>query len=230
MKQVVTKGIVLSRTNFGEADRVVTMLTPDTGKVRLMAKGVRRPLSKLAGGIELFSTSNITYLPGKGGLATLVSSRLITHYPRIVADINRTMFGYELLKILNKTTEDVVGQEYFDLLAEMLEALNQPQIAIELIELVFSMQLIEFSGHSPNLQTDTQDKPLSQDQIYSFDYDRMAFRPNERGQFTPDHIKLLRLSQAGQKPERLQNITNLSGLLPADLQLARTIRHQYLRA
>ena len=100
-----TQCIVLLRVDYGEADRIVTVLTPDVGKLTLMAKGVRKVKSKLAGGIELFSTSEITYLPGRGSIATLVSTRLDTHYGTIVSDINRTMLGYELIKLLDKTTE-----------------------------------------------------------------------------------------------------------------------------
>jgi len=115
MKQVVTKGIILARTDFGEADRIITVLTPE-GKVRLMAKGVRRIKSKLAGGIELFSISYITYIPGKGDVSTLISTRLDTYFSTIVSDINRTMFGYDVLKLINRATEDLAGNEYFELL------------------------------------------------------------------------------------------------------------------
>ncbi len=113
MNQIVTKGIVLTRTDYGEADRIITMLTPDQGKVRVIAKGVRRVKSKLAGGIELFSVSSITYIPGRKEIGTLVSTRLQQHFGNIVKDIDRTMLGYELLKRLNKATEDDVDDDYF---------------------------------------------------------------------------------------------------------------------
>ena len=51
MKQFISTGIVLARTDFGEADRILTMLSPDFGKLHLIAKGVRKERSKLAGGI-----------------------------------------------------------------------------------------------------------------------------------------------------------------------------------
>ncbi|MCA9330182.1 DNA repair protein RecO, partial [Candidatus Saccharibacteria bacterium] len=62
MKQIVTVGIVLARINYGEADRIVTILTPDHGKIRLLARGVRKIKSRLAGGIELFSINDLTYI------------------------------------------------------------------------------------------------------------------------------------------------------------------------
>src|SRR4051812_30345333 len=105
MRQIVTKGIVLSRTDFGEADRILTVLTPNEGKISLMAKGVRKIKSKLAGGIELFSISSITFIPGRGEVGTLISSRLDIHFSNIVRDINRTMLGYDMLKLINRVTE-----------------------------------------------------------------------------------------------------------------------------
>jgi DNA repair protein RecO (recombination protein O) len=96
--QIIAEAIVHSRTDFQEADRILTMLTPNHGKLKVIAKGVRRPRSKLAGGIELLSVNDVTVLPGRGELGTLISSRLKAHYGQIVQDINRTMLAYELLK------------------------------------------------------------------------------------------------------------------------------------
>ncbi len=73
-------------------------------------------MSELAGGIELFSISDITYIPGKSGLGTLVSSRLDRYYGKIVADITRVQLGYELIKLLHTITEDEPETDYFDLL------------------------------------------------------------------------------------------------------------------
>src|SRR5688572_21914665 len=104
MNQTVTEAIVLSRTDYGEADRILTLLTPDHGKLRLIAKGVRRVKSKLAGGIELFSITSITYIKGRGDIGTLVSTRLAKYYDQIVKDLDRTMLGYDLIKQLNRVT------------------------------------------------------------------------------------------------------------------------------
>jgi hypothetical protein len=67
-------------------------------------KAVRRV--KASGGRHgTVCTSEITYIPGRGSESTLVSSRLVRHYGRIVQDIDRTMLGYELMKLLHKVTE-----------------------------------------------------------------------------------------------------------------------------
>jgi len=195
MNQVVTSGIILARTDYGEADRILTLLTPDQGKLRLIAKGVRRVKSKLAGGIELFSVSSVTFVRGRGDMGTLVSTRLSKHYGHIVQDLDRTMLGYELIKQLNKATEDEPEAEYFDLLTQSFEALDDPAISVILIRFWFTTQLLGLAGHTPNLQTDATGRKLQPDQTYLFDFEQMCFSLSpERGAFTADHIKFLRLS------------------------------------
>lgn len=206
MKQIVSPAIILSRTDFGEADRIVTLLTPDQGKLRLMAKGVRRVKSKLAGGIELFSISTITFVKGRGDIGTLVSARLDKHFANIIKDINRTMFGYDIIKLLNKTTEDEPGPEYYDLLQSALAALNNEKISQEIIALWFPLQLLRLSGHSPNLHTDASGQKLDESKTYHFDPNAMAFTPHENAQFNAHHIKFLRLAISSHPPTVLAQV------------------------
>ena len=71
-----TEAIVLRRTDYGEADRILQLLTPE-GKKSVVAKGVRREKSKLAGGIELFSVSEVVIHEGKGELGILTGAKLV---------------------------------------------------------------------------------------------------------------------------------------------------------
>lgn len=228
MNQIVTKAIVLARTNYGEADRILTLLTPDQGKLRLIAKGVRKSKSKLAGGIELFSVSDITFIRGRGEVGTLVSSRLQTHYGGIVKDIDRTMLAYELIKQLHKATEDEPEPEYFDLLQQALEALEQPGISLELIQLWFSAQLLKLAGHTPNLQTDTTGNKLESDKNYTFSFDNMTFAEGSTDRFTAAHIKLLRLLFSGHTVRDIQQIQNVETYLKQLAPLFQTMRSLYI--
>ena len=183
MKQIKTTGIILSRTDYGEADRILTVLTPDHGKLRLKARGVRKVKSKLAGGIELFSTSHITFIEGKGdsGLGTLISTRLIKHYGHIIDDIDRVQLGYELIKLLNRATEDHPEEEYYQLLDRAFAALDDPTINTDLIRAWFQAQLLRQAGHAPNLKTDTNDRPLNAETVYNFDLEAMTLTPHGQG-------------------------------------------------
>ncbi|HSX34148.1 MAG TPA: DNA repair protein RecO [Candidatus Saccharimonadales bacterium] len=213
MKQLVTPAIILSRTDYGEADRILTMLTPEYGKLHLLAKGVRRIKSKLAGGIELFSTSTITFIQGRSGLGTLISTRLDKNYGHIVQDLDRTMLGYELLKQLHKITEDQAEAEYYTLLQEAFEALDDADVPLALIRFWFQAQLLRLGGHSPNLHTDLQGRKLEADQRYDFSFEDMCFEPRERGRFTASHIKFLRLSFAGTSAKLLAQVQGSDALV-----------------
>ena len=61
MQTLRTEAIILRRTNYGEADRILNMLTPQHGKVSAIAKGVRKAKSKLAGGLELFAVGYVQF-------------------------------------------------------------------------------------------------------------------------------------------------------------------------
>jgi DNA repair protein RecO (recombination protein O) len=229
MKQQVTTAIILSRTNFGEADRILTLLTPEHGKLRLLAKGVRRVKSKLAGGIELFSVSTITFVKGKGDIGTLISTRLNKHFAHIVQDLDRTMVGYELIKQLNKTTEDEPEHGYFSILEQTFEALDDAELPLPTIRFWFAAQLLHLSGHTPNLVTDTSGQKLQPDQSYDFDFDHMAFAPSPRGSFNASHIKFLRLSFADHPAKVLAQVQGSEQFVAATTPLVNTMLTTFLR-
>ncbi len=208
MKQIVTQAIVLNRTNFQEADRIITVITP-VGKRSLLAKGVRKVQSKLAGGIELFSVCELTYLEGKSDLQTLISSRLVSHYQHIVADLDRTMVGYRLLKLINGITEADVSPDYFQLVVQALEILDNTTIDIALVEVWFASSLLSLEGLDINVATDSQGNTLDKDSTYSFDYHVMAFARRRNGQYSARHIKLLRLMKSIKKPLQLAMLTGI---------------------
>lgn len=231
MRQLTSEGIILTRTDFGEADRIITMITPDQGKLRLVARGVRRMKSKLAGGIELFSVSNITFIKGRGELDTLVSTRLIVHYEHIVKDIGRTMLGYDLIKQLHKATEDEPEAEYFELLRQAFAALDDTAVEPAVIRLWFAMQLLRLGGHTPNLRTDTTGEALAADRRYNFSFDDMAFAPapGGDGRFTANHIKFLRLGFSTDRTRVLSQVQGSAGLADDVAPLVQTMQQTYIR-
>jgi len=229
MKQIVTTGAVLARTNYGEADRIVTLLTPDQGKVRLMARGVRRSKSKLAGGIELFSVSDITFARGRGDIGTLVSTRLKTHYGNVLLDVDRTMEAYELIKILDRSTEDNCEPEYFALLLNLFTGLDEVRLPLVLIKAWFYAQLLQLHGFSPDMQRDTSGARLVSEQRYTFDLDAMAFGAAPAGQCGAAEIKLLRLLFGRVTPVQLAQVQDVMTHLAPISPLIEAMRKQYIR-
>jgi DNA repair protein RecO (recombination protein O) len=212
LQQIVTRGIVLSRTDYGEADRILHFLTPNRGKISAIAKGVRKSKSRLAGGIELFSVSDLSFIIGRSEIYTITSARLVKYYDNIVKDLERTKAGYEFIRLLNKNTEDNPEQAYFELLITVFEALDDPNISLELTSLWFNMQLIKLAGHTPNLHTDISSKKLNESKKYEFDFDHMQFMESKpgRGKFNANQIKFLRLLVNSTHPRILQKVEGVN--------------------
>lgn len=190
--RVSDKAIVLARIDYGERDRIITVLTREHGKLKAIAKGVRSPKSKLAGGIELFAENHLVLLRGRGDLLTLTSSRMEKYFPQITKDSDRAMYAYECLAKVNKYTEVEEGSEFYAFLLGGLTALNAPENPLDLIRIWLSLKLLELKGISPNLLTAANGQKLPKAKSYAFDFDKQCFTPATHGKFTQNHIKLLR--------------------------------------
>lgn len=231
MRQINTHGIVLSRTDFGEADRIITFLTPDQGKISGLARGVRKQKSKLAGGIELFSVSEISYILGRGEVSTITSTRLIKHYGNIVRSIDRTNAAYDGIKQLNKATEDNPEPAYFDLLRQMFEALDNPDINLNIITAWFAAHLLKLAGHTPNLKTDVEGYDLDAGKKYDFNFDAMTFQSSKVKvhAFGVDQIKFLRLLFSENEPRVLQKIQGSDELAESIAPLTQSMMMLFIR-
>ena len=121
MKQKKTLAIALRRTDFGEADRIVNLLTPE-GKVSAIARGARRQKSKLAGGIEIFALNEVVIAEGKGDIRTIISARMREFYNEILKDFDRADFAYESIRLIARYSENVENEEFFNILKTTLES------------------------------------------------------------------------------------------------------------
>ena len=187
-----TKAIVLRRTNYGEADRIVQLITPD-GRRSVMARGVRKEKSKLAGGIELFAVSDVVIGEGKGDLGVLTSAKLDHFYRHILEDYDRLQFAYTTVKLVARASETVDEPEWFDLLQESLAGLDVLTIPLPLIETWFYLRYASLLGHDLNLELDVDGEHLEVDVLYRSDMAEQGLRKVSTGELTSEHIKLLRL-------------------------------------
>lgn len=218
--QIRTKAVVLRRTNYGEADRVLQLLTPDHGKVSVIAKGVRREKSKLAGGIELFAICDVTILPGKGEMGTLTGARLDTFFAQILKDYDRMQLGYEIIKQVARATEGMNEPAFYHLMDVAFQSLNNPGIDVRITETWFWLQLAILLGVGLNLSTDANGMKLVEDANYEFEMGESVFAHKQNGRFSTAHIKLLRLLSA-QSPAVAAHVGGVEGLLNDCLWLAR---------
>ena len=187
-----TNAIVLRRTNYGEADRILQLLTPE-GKRSVMAKGVRREKSRLAGGIELFAICDVVIGDGRGEIGILTSARLVHFYNHIMQDYDRMQFAYTAIKLVSGASEMVDGSEWYDVLAETFAALDTHSIQLEVVSVWFYLRYAALMGYELSLWHDVTGEKLLSDKTYSYDIDERGLRIAKNGSLTAKHIKLLRL-------------------------------------
>lgn len=209
MNRIRTRGIVLRRVNFGEADRVITFLTADYGQISAMAKGVRKQGSKLAGAIELFSESDVSFIKGKGSLDHLVSSRMIKHFGHIVSDYDRTALAYDIIKHVNRASREFDESKLYDILLGSLKELDELATPVELINAWFKLNLLAALGQQPNLSHDTDNQRLKEGDKYTLLPDDGAFKPDKQGNITTAQIKAWRVLLTT-PPHKAQTIGGLT--------------------
>ncbi len=222
MNQFRTKAILLRRTNYGEADKIINVLTPDHGKVSVMAKGVRRGKSKLAGGLELFAVCDVTLLKGRGEIYTLTSARIDTFYKDMLHDYDRMQLGYTCIKDVAKASETAQEPEFYELLHQSFMFLNNVSIDIRLTEAWFRLQLAILLGTALNVSHDAVNQRLLADKVYDYDIRDMVFYQRPNGSFTPDHIKVLRLLIA-KNPLLVSHVGGVNPLIDDILWLSRQV-------
>jgi DNA repair protein RecO (recombination protein O) len=145
-----TDAIVLRRLNLGEADRIVTLYTPGHGKLRAVAKGARRPASRLAGHLELFSLSTFQLARGRElEVVTQVETRDAFRVVR--EDLARTTQAYFALELVDRLTPDrLENQAVFELLHELLAGLSAPAPS-RLALPYFAVHALAALGYRPQL-------------------------------------------------------------------------------
>ncbi len=214
-----TRAIVLRRTSYGEADRIVRLLTP-LGQRSVMAKGVRREKSKLAGGIELFAVSDVVINSGKGDLGILTSARLVHFYRHILEDYDRLQFGYEAINLIAKASEDIDEPDWYGVLSEVYMGLDALSIPLQLTQTWFYLHYAELTGYELNLEVDVTGQPLDEAKTYMYDMHEKGLRLSEQGDVNADHIKFLRILAA--KPiSAVAQIGGIEQILPDCWLIAR---------
>ncbi len=145
-----TEAIIIKKTKLGEADRILTMYTPDHGKIQAVARGVRRPKSKMAGHLELLTHSQISLARGRN-LDIITGSQTIDSFLPLKTDLWLTSYGLYIIELVNQFTPDQSEDEaLFRLLLETLSNLcsSDPSASSGQVPSASSLR-----GSPPNLAT-----------------------------------------------------------------------------
>ena len=147
-----TEAIVLRTMELGEADRVLSVLTPRLGKLRVIAKGVRRPRSRIGGGLQPFSDVQLVLAVGRT-FDVVTSSSLEDPHLGLRNDLHSTAAAWYVVELVDRFVEGAAdSHEAFRLLAQALSALDAgDEVAREVVGRWFELHLLDAMGFRPEL-------------------------------------------------------------------------------
>ncbi len=190
-----TKGIILKRTNLGEADRILTIYTKDFGKIKVVAKGIRKIKSKLAGNLELFCLDDLVIAEGRN-LDIVCGAVTEKCFFDLRNNLKATNTAYYLADVIDKLSdEEEPHKEVFELLDNLLEEINgeNSQILLAFFELKFLSEM----GYKPELFSCVICKGKIKNGRNSFDFDEGGLVCEKCGktqmQISEKVVKILRL-------------------------------------
>jgi len=142
------EALVIRTRDFGEADKILTLYTREQGKVQAIAKGVRKPSSRLRGGVQLFSYSRMLLYRGKT-MDTVTQAETVEAFAGLRDDLSRLIYGVYLAELIeNMALEREPNEPFFILALSSLGLLlgDDP----ELIARFFEIRLLHLLGYGPN--------------------------------------------------------------------------------
>lgn len=152
MRGFKTEGIVLKRKDFGEADRVLTVFTLHKGKISILAKGIRRIISRRAGNVELLNRVSL-YLHQTKGMPILTEAESLETFPEVKENLTLSAYAFHVIELVDKlTAENQDNRILYGYLVESLRRLERVprQILIRAFEvkILSVLGFIDFSSKS----------------------------------------------------------------------------------
>ncbi len=218
-----TDAIILKRRDFGEADRLLTLLTPHHGKLDVIAKGARKPSSTKTGHVELFTRADVLVHRGRD-LGIAVQAEVVKPFLSVREDLQRGAYANYVAELLDRFT--TAGEDdttrLFNLLDETLQYLcddDDPRLAVR----YFEVRLLDEVGFRPELQQCVISREAIQPEDQYFSYvEGGAVRPEyaiKSASFVPIPMVTLKVLRHMQRsPYSHVKSLNISPQLHDDLE------------
>ena len=150
MPLYTVSAIILRRINFGETDRIATLYARERGKISGIAKGARKPVSRLSGVTETLAYGKYQLAVGKT-LDVITQAETKESFPRIHADLSRITCATYMAELVDKFVEEHEANiDLFDLLLSALYLLERPNDPEKIIHM-FELQFMKLLGYEPVL-------------------------------------------------------------------------------
>ncbi|HEU5379508.1 MAG TPA: DNA repair protein RecO [Ktedonobacteraceae bacterium] len=146
-----TEAMILKRSDLGEADRIVTLFTPHKGKFHAIAKGSRRPVSKLAGHLELLNRSQLQIAVGRN-LDIVTQAEVRENFLRLRSELWHMTCGFYLAELVDRFVEErVPHSDIYTLLLQTLRYLDADAAALTQQQSQHSASTPQTNGKTPLL-------------------------------------------------------------------------------
>ena len=151
MQHVTVKGLVIRETDCGEADRFITVLTAELGKIEVLCRGIRRKRGSLANAVRLFCYSELT-LYASGKRYTLNDASVEMSFWSITSDIEQYALCCYLAELAAiASDEDTESGELLPMFLRALYALDQQKRPVQIVKPAFELRLASILGFAPDL-------------------------------------------------------------------------------
>jgi DNA repair protein RecO (recombination protein O) len=145
-----TEAVVLRRGEFGEADRILTAYSPDHGKLRLVAKGVRKVRSRKAGHLEPFTRVELQIARGHD-LDVITQATALNLHTGLHQDLERFGYAAYVVELMDRfTVQESDARGLYRLLVDTLERLNEPSQPAAVVD-YYQLRLLDLLGYRPEL-------------------------------------------------------------------------------
>src|SRR6266498_2147863 len=145
-----TQAVVLRQRKLGEADKIVTLFSPNRGKIDAVAKGLRRTKSRMSGHVEPLTFGSYLLAEGRD-LDIITQAEAVDTFPALREDLERLSRGLYCAELVDRLLpERSEAGPAFRLLVATLERLDREE-EIDLAVRYFEMRLLSELGYRPQL-------------------------------------------------------------------------------
>ncbi|MCA0986080.1 DNA repair protein RecO [Guptibacillus algicola] len=145
------EGIVIRTVDYGETNKIITLYTRETGKVGVMARGAKKPKSRLSAVSQLFVYGHYLY-QHTSGLGDLNQGEAIDSFRSIRNDLFLTSYAAYAVELVDKLTEDKKPNPYlFETLYQVMHALDEEKDP-EVVLFIFELKMLSVAGINPQLR------------------------------------------------------------------------------
>jgi DNA repair protein RecO (recombination protein O) len=156
MSDFCTDAILLRKIEYGDHDYIITFLTRSRGKISVIAKNAKKSVKRFSGALDLFSVNHIQCTfpkKSKDSLIILAQTDLENGFVNIRYDVFKTTYACYWVELIYLWLEEGKKQtQLYDLLFFVLDMLNQSDIKMEVLSLLFQIRFMRISGFSPNIE------------------------------------------------------------------------------